>query len=568
MKGYIKKYCVNFYLLGLGIVILFYLPTLIQGQNALLIVHDQLDGDVLAYIEQIENLGSNNIPELFNGALKSSLTPASTGTLLFYYLFDPFIAYMVNYIFVAIIAYSGMYLCVEKFIKEKWICVVVGTIFAMLPFYSVYGLSVMGQPLLLWAVVNLLENKKKLKSYCVIVFFCVFSSLILVGYADALVMLILAIYMSVKRLPYVKNIWKAFGALVVIYCIEYYEILLEMLMPISTFITHKTEIVAKASPVKDSFKDILENGMYHAASCHKSIMYASILVLIIFVLYKEKYLVEKRKFFLGLIGLAVGIAGFYAFWRYWRIVDVRNKIGGLFVSFQVDRFYWLYPCIWFLIFGYVLWFVWNSSTRKSGKKVIIILLILCVSGDIMNANPIKSNIKQLMGKAEDNVSGYTSWKAFYSEDLFDNIKDYIGEDTSEYKVASIGLYPSIAMYNGFYCIDGYSNNYELQYKHNFRKIISKELDKNDGLKTYFDEWGNRCYLFVSQIPYEYQIKKEDTRVLTDLELDTAQLKKMGCSYLLSALPIESEKMDGKIEFCKKFEKENSPYSIYLYKVIS
>lgn len=229
MKGYIKKYCVNFYLLGLGIVILFYLPTLIQGQNALLIVHDQLDGEVLAYIEQIENLGSNNIPELFNGALKSSLTPASTGTLLFYYLFDPFIAYMVNYIFVAIIAYSGMYLCVEKFIKEKWICVVVGTIFAMLPFYSVYGLSVMGQPLLLWAVVNLLENKKKLKSYCVIVFFCVFSSLILVGYADALVMLILAIYMSVKRLPYVKNIWKAFGALVVIYCIEYYEILLKCL---------------------------------------------------------------------------------------------------------------------------------------------------------------------------------------------------------------------------------------------------------------------------------------------------------------------------------------------------
>ena len=184
----------------------------------------------------------------------------------------------------------------------------------------------------------------------------------------------------------------------------------------------------------------------------------------------------------------------------------------------------------------------------------------------MSLNPIKSNINQLLGKSDAVETGYRSWKAFYSEELFNDIKNYIGRPTSEYKVASIGLYPSIAMYNGFYCIDGYSNNYQLQYKHDFRKIISKELDKNAGLKEYYDEWGNRCYLFVAQIPYEYQITKGDTRVLTDLELDTTQLKKMGCSYLLSALPIESEKMKGKIEFCEKFEREDIPYSIYLYKV--
>lgn len=561
----IKKYHL-IYIIGLCIVILVYIPSLIQGENALLIVHDQLDGEVLAYIEQIRNLGKNIIPELFNGALKTALTPASIGTLLFYYFFKPLTAYMINYIFIAVIAYSGMYLCVNKLFEEKWIAVTVSVIFAMLPFYSVYGLSVMGQPLVAWAIINLYENQKKASSYFSIILFTVFSSLVLVGYADALLILLLAIYMSIKKLPHVGNIWKAFGILTIGYCIEYHQLLLEMFNPSPTFISHKTEIVAKSVPIVDNFKDILENGMYHAASCHKSILYASVVIWIIFLLYKERILLKKNKIFYGLTFLAVGIAGFYALWKYWPIVAVRNKIGGLFVSFQVDRFYWLYPCVWFLIFAYVLWFIYKSSIQKKGKTCVIVILIFCVIGDVMSLNPIKSNINQLLGKSDAVETGYRSWKAFYSEELFNDIKNYIGRPTSEYKVASIGLYPSIAMYNGFYCIDGYSNNYQLQYKHDFRKIISKELDKNAGLKEYYDEWGNRCYLFVAQIPYEYQITKGDTRVLTDLELDTTQLKKMGCSYLLSALPIESEKMKGKIEFCEKFEREDIPYSIYLYKV--
>lgn len=42
---------------------------------------------------------------------------------------------------------------------------------------------------------------------------------------------------------------------------------------------------------------------------------------------------------------------------------------------------------------------------------------------------------------------------------------------------SVGIYPAAAAYNGFHCLDGYSNNYPLEYKHAFRQIMEGELDK-------------------------------------------------------------------------------------------
>jgi len=37
------------------------------------------------------------------------------------------------------------------------------------------------------------------------------------------------------------------------------------------------------------------------------------------------------------------------------------------------------------------------------------------------------------------------------------------------------------------CADGYSNNYRLHYKHTFREIIRKELDKDPHV-SYYEVW--------------------------------------------------------------------------------
>ena len=93
------------------------------------------------------------------------------------------------------------------------------------------------------------------------------------------------------------------------------------------------------------------------------------------------------------------------------------------------------------------------------------------------------------------VAGAPSFKQFYATDQFNEIDQYIGAPKSSYRVASIGLHPAIAQYNGFYTLDTYNNFYPLEYKHQFRKIIAAELDKNAHLRQYFDDMGWQMLYF-------------------------------------------------------------------------
>src|SRR5699024_11742196 len=85
------------------------------------------------------------------------------------------------------------------------------------------------------------------------------------------------------------------------------------------------------------------------------------------------------------------------------------------------------------------------------------------------------------------------FKEFYATELFYDIKNYIGRNQKDYRVVSTAMHPTIAQYNGFYTLDTYNNTIPVEYKHNFRKIIAPELNKNKQLKNYFDTWGSRLY---------------------------------------------------------------------------
>lgn len=151
----------------------------------------------------------------------------------------------------------------------------------------------------------------------------------------------------------------------------------------------------------------------------------------------------------------------------------------------------------------------------------------------------------------------------FSPELFAEIKEYIGRPVNDYLVGSVGLYPSIPLYNGFYCIDGYSNNYNLKHKLDFRKIIEPELNKNEKLKVYFDDWGSRCYFFSNEIPFEYYINKSRGVVLKNFQVNTQALTEEGCEYLISSVEILN---NNSLKLEKVFENKDSVYKIFLYKI--
>ena len=157
-------------------------------------IHDQFDGEVLAYILNAKYFMQGHIPEFLSGTDKISLLPPSFGTTFFYCFLEPDNAFFVNYIFVVFVAYTGMYLLIEKLLSIKWIAAVVGCLFAMLPFYSVYGLSVMGQPLFFYAVFLLWNNENLTRAYILVLTFTLFSSLVLVGYVNSFLIVGITLY--------------------------------------------------------------------------------------------------------------------------------------------------------------------------------------------------------------------------------------------------------------------------------------------------------------------------------------------------------------------------------------
>ena len=161
------------FLLGALAVLFMGVPYAILGKDSIFVYHDQLDGEVIAYLLQARHLwdGSSVLPEFMNGAAKTALTMPAPACVLFYRLIPAELALACMQIFGSFTGYVGMYLLIRwageesgRLQKQKglvsFLAVVVGCMYAYLPFLPVYGLSQYGLPLLLYCVLRLGEKDR------------------------------------------------------------------------------------------------------------------------------------------------------------------------------------------------------------------------------------------------------------------------------------------------------------------------------------------------------------------------------------------------------------------------
>lgn len=126
------------------------------GKDSVVVYHDQLDGEVLCYIYQAKYLFEDStIPELMNGIGKNAMTAPAPLFIVFYKLFEPFPAFVVSQYFSMITAFVGMYLLLNKWGAKPVVAALTGVLFAYLPLLPVYGLSMYGIPLVIWAFIEL-----------------------------------------------------------------------------------------------------------------------------------------------------------------------------------------------------------------------------------------------------------------------------------------------------------------------------------------------------------------------------------------------------------------------------
>ena len=192
-------------------------------------------------------------------------------------------------------------------------------------------------------------------------------------------------------------------------------------------------------------------------------------------------------------------------------------------------------------------------------------VVLCqTSWKVFRAGNLKPNLQKIINPDYPLMS----YGDYYAIGVLSQVEDFLeereGKSKEGYRVVSLGIDPAAALYHGFYCLDGYSNNYSLAYKHAFRKALEPELKKSEYLTDYFDNWGNRCYLFSAECPGYYTIEKGGF-FFSNYELNTEALRELGAKYLFSAAYIANAKEQGLTLLREEgFETEDSYYRIFVY----
>lgn len=541
----------------LFILFLYISPFFLLGKDTFVLIHDNLDIKflILKILSESEMIfaPSSTIIEQYMNVPRASLGSEWDFTLLLFYLFEPFTAYSINQTLIRLIAFIGMHLLMNRYVfqsKEKIYSYAISLLYALLPFDSVAGLSVAGLPLITYVFLNLRYGNDNTRDWIILFLFPFYSSFVF----SMLFFIIFAGFVLLFDL-YNKKVTKRFiialFCFIIIYLLINYRLVDVFIFGMGEgFETHRSEFRSTPIGIKKSIAISIHHflfGQYHAHS-HHGLLIPFIGIIFLINLFSKK----KDILFILLCILNSAISLWYGFAGS-EILKPLTDLIKLFLPIQITRFHFLTPLIWFILFALaVRYLIFNYNFRKS-KLIIWVIIISSTT---------------LMFFKSDYINEYRinniTYSQFYSENLFENIEKYIEKDQKTYKVVSVGIHPSIAVYNGFYSLDGYSVLYDLKYKKQFREIIAPELKKNEILRRYFDEWGSRAYVFSDEIGQNYLRKKNDVYPI-NINLNTSKLYEMGGRYIFSSYKIKNY-IENNLQMLKIFSDNKSVWKIYLYEV--
>lgn len=603
MKAYINLLNNRKLLWSVGFLILsiYFLPYFTQGQNVHLITFDNLDSvvpqfKILAESGKIFSDSMDIIPNMMNGLPRLSYGSEFNVILWLYYFFNDFTAYVINDIVVHIVAFVAMiillsrYIIVQELKYRNLLIFSIALMFALVPFWSNGGLSVSGQPLVLYAFLNIRGDRDNKWDWLILILMPFYSSFIVVFFFFLFAAGLVFLYDIYKTKQINYKFILAIILMTSIYLLVEYRVVYSMFTD-TGFISHRIEFNLAHQNFDTCYKMshvLFLNGQEHNINLHYRFILPVILLAMFIALKKEKF----NLFFSSLI-LSIFLGMFLLnLWGplltnepslpslliitlfIWLLVE-ENKLLPFLMMIQIliayltvfinsesagemfpflntinIRFIMLQTLIWYILIAMSLQVLFQKLQFS-----ILILLNLMIFQTLLSfgyRNFTKEHVEQ------------ASYKTYYASELYSQIESFIGEEKESYRIANIGIQPAISLYNGFYTIDGYSPNYPLSYKHEFRKIIKKYLDsfkKHQGDSFIFDDWGSKAYILNSQ--YMCSVYRETT--LKDLGIDVKQLSHLGVKYIFSAYEIEDyKKMD--LTFLKKFDSPDTNWPVYLYKL--
>lgn len=557
---------------GLLLLAITFLPYFILGEGSIIEIHDQLDETIMTYVLHARHLGEGLkvFPEMLGGVPAGGMQPSALLFIPLYRFLPALTAFLVQYAIVFLAGFFGMYASVKELTGSSIISTVSAGCFSLLPIQPIYGLSVLGVPLLLYAFLCLFHKKREILSYLLVVFFGLTTHLVLIGYVVLSFWLLALVVEGIQRRQK-GGLIRGFLLLLGIYLVENRSLFVQLVLGNGDYVSHREEQINYAQPFWESAKDLFLNSAQHAPSLHTCLILPILLLLVLgAVIYRKRQHRQGTGWhcYLGaLAGLVIliGIAILYGICKTQWVADIKNNMSGFLRYFQLERYYWLYPVGWYLelALAFGAWWKGERCGAPFAKLLLLFLILLPTLNEIKLSSHFYRNVNQINNGS--GVTGYISWENYYGEDLMEELELAIGRDMSTYRIGHLGISPAPSLMHGFYTVDGYSNNYSLDYKHRFRQVIAKELAKSEQTRLYFDQWGSRCYLFNGATGTYWNVSKRDGVIFENLEFDMEALGSLGCEYLFSGGEITNARELG-LDFMGYFEEENSYWGIWLYRL--
>lgn len=545
-----------------GLILLYAAPLFVLGEDAHIRVHDNLDSNIAWYRVLLRSgtwFGAfgDVVPQVIGGLPRNAFGTEFSGIVALHALFPPMTAYAISQLLVRAFAFLGMYWLIRDHMDRSTETVVVrigvALAFSLTPFWPSGMLSTLGQPLALWAMLHIRAGTGRWPHWVTLTLLPLYSSLVLGFFFYLAAMTAFWAFEALRGRPGHRALLGAIAYMSLLYlCVEY-RLLLSLVM--SGEPTSRNEFVSSKLPLWRSVRLVFKNfvlGHTHVQTLHSAIMLPVSLIVFYLCLGSERWRRSRwAGVFAGSFVMSFLLSVWYAFWFYEGWQPLKERFA-LLNTFNFARFHFLRPLVIYAGFALACLLLWEVGGRRGRRLALAAIAAQCLLLGI--------------GNEEIKYRKQPTFRQFYAEDLFRRIDDYIGRPKEEYRVGSVGLHPAIAQFNGFYTIDTYNNFYPLAYKHAFREIIAKELKKSPKLRTYFDTWGGRCYLFVAELGKKYDYKKTSKKRIRRLEFDVGAFRRLGGTYLFSAVPIERPEERG-FRLLQSFEDDAAAWRIYLYEAI-
>lgn len=568
------------FLLGLLFFIGIFILYFSWGKNTVFDVHDQLDETILSYVLPARHLftGATSYSEMMTALPTDSLKPSAPIFIPLYRIFHVEFAFLIQFMTETLTAFFGLYFLITKLTKNPFAALPVSVLFALLPFQPVYGLNIIGTPFLVLCFLILYDfAEEKLPAKIIagigILYYTLSTHIALSGYVACGFALLAAIAVLIadkgfrkKRIPFYA------GSVFLIFCYGLWNLKLitGLVFGGSGFVSHREDFVA--SSLGGTFLSRLWNMFFfgeetYAVSLHRFFLPVLILLTVITIIRFKKlsgYLKKAAVFAYILWGAVLLICILYAILGSESFAALQNSLSGFMRHTDFERFYYFLPgCYWMLLGvlgGVVIGdFAGEDSSAKQLKiciaaTAVFVLMLLPTAFSMKSKLNLYQNVNyKNHGSA---YTGLVGMAEYYHEDVLKEIDEYIGKDKSSYRIAHLGLSPAPSLVYGFYTIDGYSNNYPMEYKKAFRRVIADALAEDEVTRVYYDTWGSRAYLYLG-----------DSHIAEDgyhnLPYDLSAMKELGCKYLLSALEIKDTPG---VEFEKKFISGEWGTEIFLYRI--